>query len=139
MVLPEQTAKALKAWLAVRSVVVGPDGPLFVSKQYEKWNRMPRGSMNAMLEHRAKQVGHHLEMHDLRRILCTDAIAELGIYEALKVTRHADVSTLGLYDLGAGVDLVEKVGRVAARVASRTGEKAIVKTKPKKTRKKKKP
>lgn len=120
MRMPEGLLSDLRRWLRERKVVAGITGPLFVSLgKRNHGGRLTRNTLNAILSARARQFKVKLRPHDMRRILCTSAIDELGIYEALKITRHADVRTLGLYDLGAAADVASMADRVERRVRGR--------------------
>jgi site-specific recombinase XerC len=104
----------MRRWLAVRTAAIGPSGPLFpvMGPRPPAGKRMERGGINAMIFRRAREFGVKLSPHDLRRVFCTAAIERLGMRLAKGITRHVDESTLALYDMSAGREMVEMVSDV---------------------------
>lgn len=100
------TAAALRLWLKVRERAVGSaTGPLWVALVGEVGRRLERGTYNAIITRRCRELGIAITPHDLRRIYSTDAIDRFGHRRAKDLTRHVNVATLEIYDLEAGRDL----------------------------------
>ncbi len=113
--LPLSLRIVLERWLEVRAAAIGrTTGPLFVSLRRNRGGRMDRGTINALITRRAAKLGLHLEPHDLRRILGTRAIKELGLLRAKALTRHKNVATLEIYDLSHGEQLMADAEVAAA-------------------------
>lgn len=122
--VPPVLAPVLRRWVQMRSRIA-PPGPLFTGSELSAAvaegadPSMRRGTLNRILKRRADQFGVQITPHDLRRIFCTEAIKQLGIYKALAITRHANVGTLGIYDLTQGQEAAEGADSVGAAILRR--------------------
>lgn len=118
--MPPALAPVLRRWLRVRAKIARPGCKAF----YIALGRgmggpiRQRGTLNEMLVRRGEQFGVELTPHDLRRIQCTEALRQYGPQKAIEITRHADVSTVQLYDLEQGRqadEMADSVGNAVMR------------------------
>lgn len=135
MNMDETTAAMLRKWIAARREAGVPDGgPLFVglaasmtkggeiARRRDFGTRWSRSAMNKMLERRAVTFHATIAPHDLRRILCTEAIELYGLKRGKEITGHAQEATLSLYDLSAGREMKEMTRTIAQSLAKKTAK-----------------
>lgn len=124
--MPPALVPVLHRWLRVRAGVVR-EGCEALYIALERRGRggpiTDRGTINAMLRRRAVQFGVQLRPHDLRRIMCTEALARYGSRKAREITRHASESTVMLYDLEQGQAADAMADEVGAALAQRGKKK----------------
>lgn len=115
--IPPPLRRILKRWIKVRATIVQGGGPLLISLGRGYGGRIrDRSTINKMLFDRAAQFGVVLTPHDLRRIFCTEALRQYGPHKAISITRHADTSTLLVYDLDQGKEIAEMADSVGSAI-----------------------
>jgi integrase/recombinase XerC len=112
--IPNATARALDAWVAVR----GPDpGPLFFSlDKRSHGHRLTGWSIWNMVTRLAASLGLEARPHGVRHAAITEALEQSGgdVRAAQRFSRHARLDTLQIYD-----DNRQNLGgKLAAKIAA---------------------
>jgi len=117
--LPDETIRAIKAWINVRGIEAGP---LFLNfDRAGKGNRLTRIGLYQIVRKLGQRIGIKTRPHGIRHLSITEAckVAQAHGYdleEVLDHSRHASVATLMIYrDRERNVQ-----GKIAGLVASTT-------------------
>lgn len=100
LTLPERTAAALAAWLALRGVA-DPHAPLFVALDRPgRTTRLTASSIYRMVRSAGVRVGVRARPHGVRHAAITEALDLTGgdVRAVARFSRHRDVRTLQRYD-----------------------------------------
>lgn len=109
----------LMRWVVLRGEAPGPLFYGSAKKARPVTKRMGRYVLNRILKTESDKYGVKLRPHDVRRVMCTDTIGEVGMEAALPLTRHADPKTAKMYDLNQGRNIAATADAVGELVMRR--------------------
>ncbi|HEY1601749.1 MAG TPA: tyrosine-type recombinase/integrase [Pirellulales bacterium] len=111
--LPEETAAALRSWMAVRGA---QPGPLFISlSNSSRGRRLSGQSLFVLIQDLGRQVGTKTGIHQMRHSSITAALTGTNgdVRRVRFHSRHADLATIAKYD-DARQDMAGGVAKLVA-------------------------